>query len=706
VARVVFLWHLHQPEYRDPLSGQPVLPWVRLHATRAYTDMAAALEPHEGARVVANFAPSLLLQLEAYASGKSVDRDEEIARKPVDALTQAERAHLVKESFSVDWALWVKPVPRYAELLAKRGTDLRSIDLLRVQESFSAQDLLDLEVHFILAWMGFTARREEPVVAELIRKERGFSERDKLELLDLSRRIAGKVVPRWRALAERGTVEISCSPLFHPILPLLVDSDAARRATPDLSLPPRFRHPEDAREQVRRGLARTAQDFGARPTGMWPSEGSVSPEVIGLLGEEGVRWCATDQGILERSELAPPPARGPLHHAPWMCGDLAVFFRDRDLSDAVGFRYSRSAARDAVSDLLGRIEAAGKDATITVALDGENPWEHYPESGALFLRELYGRLGRGGIVPVLPRDEIAERKPAGRISRIHSGSWIDSNYRIWIGHAEDNQAWTLLGQARAALEQARPRLLPEQLEKAWAAALAAEGSDWFWWYGDDFTTDNAPEFDALFRRHVEQIFRHIGLLPPERLALPIISPSKDKTHPQPVVVQPRRLIHPLIDGYSRSYYEWAGAGFYRPGATVGSAMYESAGVFLQLWHGFSLSELFLRLDPVQGADTRGELRILVTPHGRADKALSMTVLPGGSACPVRDESGAEVGSGRCGALVELSVSLTALGLSPSDELRVVLRLVRGGVEVDRFPRYGELEMVVPDRSFERTHWHV
>ena len=199
---------------------------------------------------------------------------------------------------------------------------------------------------------------------------------------------------------------------------------------------------------------------------------------------------------------------------------------------------------------------------------------------------------------------------------------------------------------------------------------------------------------------------HIGLPPPERLALPIISPSKDKTQTQPLVVQPTRLIHPLIDGYSRSYYEWAGAGFYRPGATAGSSMYQNAGVFLQLWHGFSLSELFLRLDPVQGADMTGELRILLTPPGGQDRALVMMVRPGGAPYPVRDEGGAQVGAGRCGALVELSLALSALGLSPADHARVVLRLVRGGVEVDRFPRYGELEMVVPDRSFERTHWHV
>ena len=303
MARVVLLWHLHQPEYRDPVSGQPILPWVRLHATRAYNDMAAALERNERARAVANWAPSLLVQLEAYASGSAVDSDEQIARKPVDSLTAAERAHVLRQDFSVDWDVWLKPVPRYRELLAKRGTEMARVDLLRAQEGFSTHELIDLQVHFILAWMGFAARREHKLVAELARKERGFTEAEKTQLLDVSRKIAAGIVPRWRALARRGSVEISCSPMFHPILPLLVDSDSARRAMPDAALPPRFHFPEDAREQIRRGLSRAERDFGARPTGMWPSEGAVSPEVLQILASEGVRWCATDQGNLERSQL-------------------------------------------------------------------------------------------------------------------------------------------------------------------------------------------------------------------------------------------------------------------------------------------------------------------------------------------------------------------------------------------------------------------
>ena len=717
MTRAAFLWHLHQPEYRDPVSGQPLLPWVRLHSTRAYTDMAAALEKFQRVRVVANWAPSLLLQLEAYAQGRSVDKDEQLARRPAADLNPAERAHVVKESFSVDWELWVKPVPRYAELLAKRGLDLRKVDLMRVQETFSTQELVDLQVHFMLGWMGFAARREQPLVEELIRKERNFTEVEKLALLDLSRRIAQQVVPRWRKL--EGRVETTCSPLFHPILPLLVDSDSARRAMPQAALPPRFQYPEDAREQVRRGLARAEQDFGVRPVGMWPSEGSLSPEVIEILGAAGVRWCATDQGNLERSQLLEPLA-GPLHHRPWMSGEVAIFFRDRELSDAIGFRYARAAPAAAVGDLLHQIAAAG-DATLTLALDGENPWEHYPQSGELFLEELYTQLEARaqGVVSVLPREEIRERPPQARIAQLHSGSWIDSNFRIWIGHPEDNQAWALLGEARAALAAAR-EVAPEAREKAYLACLAAEGSDWFWWYGDDFTTENAPEFDSLFRRNVEQVFRHLGLVPPERLSRPIIAPYKDKTQAQAVTMPPRRLIAPQIDGYARGYYEWSGAGFYRPGLPVGGSMYQGFGAVVQAWYGFSKTELFLRLDPSRSAELRGDLRLLLsrerqtgarsswTQEGgaREEKTLLMKLSPGGAECPVRDERGAQCGAGRCGAIVELSVSLQALGLLPADRMGILVRLMREGVEVDRLPRYGELTMQVPDQSFERAHWNV
>jgi hypothetical protein len=314
---------------------------------------------------------------------------------------------------------------------------------------------------------------------------------------------------------------------------------------------------------------------------------------------------------------------------------------------------------------------------------------------------------------VLPRDLLRETRPAGAISHLHSGSWIDANFRIWIGHPEDNQAWTLLGQARSALTQAERegRVTPEQLARARDAALAAEGSDWFWWYGDDFQTENAPEFDALFRVNVAQIYRHLGLAVPDRLGKPIIAPHKDRTQSQAIVTPPRRLIQPIIDGHAHGFYEWSGAGTYRPGASVGGSMYQGSGVFAQLWFGFSVRDLFLRLDPMRGADWSGELRILLsregaTPLAPREERLFRMPLRGAGECRVVDERGQPCGEGRCGAIVEIAIGLKELGFAPGDRFHVLVRLMRDDVEVDRLPRYGDLELQIPDKSFERAHWHV
>jgi len=503
--------------------------------------------------------------------------------------------------------------------------------------------------------------------------------------------------------------------LNHPILPLLVDSDSARRAMPDVALPPRFAHPEDAREQISRGLAVAERVFGVRPEGMWPSEGSVSPEVIDLLASCGVRWCATDEGVLAKSDVVPaealPPGMRP-HFRGYLAGshdEVCVLFRDRELSDLIGFRYARTAPGTAASDLVRRISSAGSDALVTIALDGENPWEHYPRSGEAFLEALYAALSGAPDATVLPRDEIRARRPRARISRIHSGSWIDANFRIWIGHPEDNAAWTLLGAARGALDQTEMTVGLEQIEAARSELFVAQGSDWFWWYGDDFVTDSAAIFDALFRGRIAQAYRALGLPVPTALGTPIIAPSKDLANAAALIVQPRRLIQPLIDGYSRNYYEWAGAGQYRPGSTIGGSMFQGRPAYEQLWFGFSKSDLFLRLDPAPGAQIGGEVQVTVARllgDRREEKTVRVLLAKGGGDLPVVDETGARCGVARTGTVVELALSLSALGLFAGNRISLLVRVLRGELEIERLPRLGELETVVPDRRFEQAHWQV
>jgi alpha-amylase/alpha-mannosidase (GH57 family) len=721
-VRLAFLWHMHQPPYRDAETGEHLLPWVRLHATRAYHDMAVALERHPGVRCTVNFTPVLLEQLADVAAGVGRDRFAELtARDPAD-LGPEERQTIVRSFFMVDWDRHVRPVPRYADLLQKRGRDLRGVDVGRLAASFSPRELTDLQVHFNLAWMGFAARADEPAIRALVEKGRDYDRADVAALLEAQRRIVAGIVPRWRALADRGQVELSSTPYFHPILPLVCDTDAARRALPAVALPPRFAHPEDARWHVREAIALHARTFGRPPAGMWPAEGSVSPEALEVLASEGVGWAASDEGVLLHSLPAESPRVGSLYR-PWRAAggarDVAMLFRDRALSDAVGFTYSRMGGREAVADLVGRVASIGQaweraghegEATVGVFLDGENAWEHYPESGREFLDGLWGALERDARIQTVTMFE-ATAGARGRIARVHSGSWIEASYRIWIGHAEDRQAWTALGRAHDAVDAAARSgaLAGERLERARRHLYAAEASDWYWWYGDDFTTDLAAEFDALFRGHVARASLLAGANPPAEALAPIKREGPGPAaavEPRPAR-EPSALLSPTVDGRETTYFEWQGSGLYRPGQHRGS-MYGGAQAFALLRYGFDLERLHLRLDPAESPARAAELaaRIRVTLLGDGLNAtLELPVVADGRV-RAGELGGAPAGETAFVEVLEASIPFAALGLRAGAKLALAVHAVRADVEVERLPRLGYLNLVVPGEDFEQAHWQV
>ncbi|HET8733353.1 MAG TPA: glycoside hydrolase family 57 protein, partial [Anaeromyxobacteraceae bacterium] len=495
-VRLAILWHMHQPLYREAATGTYVLPWVRLHATRAYADMAWILERHPEVRVTVNFTPVLLEQLEDYVAGRARDALLGIsARDPAD-LAPEERRRLLHSFFWVDWDRSVRPVPRYLELLEKRGRDLSRVDLDAVAPTFTVAELRDLQVLFNLAWMGFGALADEPELRTLAARGRDYEPADVAFVLEAQRRVMAAVIPRWRALVERGQVELSTTPHHHPILPLVCDSDAAARALPGVALPPRFAWPEDAQRQVRDAMESHARRFGRRPAGMWPAEGAVSPEALEVMAAEGVGWAASDEGVLLRSLPPGSPRAGSLYR-PWQVraggAEIAMLFRDRPISDLVGFTYARQPADGAAADFVARVRAAGEawrrdggrgPATVGVFLDGENPWERYVRSGQDFLDALYGALGSAPDVQTVTMSEAVAAVDGAAVPRIHSGSWIEASYRIWIGHREDRLAWTALGKARQAVEAARAAGADAaKVEHALRHLRAAEGSDWYWWYG-------------------------------------------------------------------------------------------------------------------------------------------------------------------------------------------------------------------------------
>lgn len=467
------LLHHHQPDYRDPRTGEPVLPYARLHALRGYRDVATAIR-ETGARVTVNLVPSLLDQWDHYARG-GADPALRVCRLPPEEVDPAWIAPLL--TVNPRWYTW------FPALAALRGRRL------------GPAEVRDAQVWAQLAWFGWSAMRDWPELGALRRKGAGFTEDEKRRVLEIQGIILGEM-----GALHRGLPEVSTSPYFHPILPLLVDTAHARRnlVVPD----PGFRAPADALAQLVEGRARTAAYTAGPVTGLWPSEGSVSPEVVALAAEAGFTWFATDEAVLARSEHTPGD-----HHGAWQVGPLRGVFRDHALSDRVGFVYADWDGAAAAADLVHR---AGRRSTL-LALDGENPWESYRDAGEAFLLHLFDH-------PLHPAGELAERTPVGRVRHLHTGSWVNADFRIWIGHEEDRVAWRLLAEARAAWVAAGAPAAGR------ASLFAAEGSDWFWWYGDDFHTPVAAIFDALFRAHLAAVWRACGLAPPAALARPIKAP--------------------------------------------------------------------------------------------------------------------------------------------------------------------------------------
>lgn len=731
-VHVCFVWHMHQPYYTDPVSGSASMPWVRLHAIKAYYDMAFLLERYPAVHATFNFTPSLLLQLQEIGEGTVRDLFLERAQRPAADLTIEDKAFLIRHFFAANWATMVRPYPRYHELLVKRGLDVRGQDLPRLARMFSTQELLDLQVWHNLAWFGYGTVHRYPRLAALRAKNRGYTEEDKQEVLALQRAAVQEIVPLYRRLAERGQIELSTTPFFHPILPLIIDTEINRRARPDLPLPSRVRAPEDAAVQVTRAVAFHSRTFGRPPKGLWPSEGSVCPEVLPLVQRAGLQWLATDEGILARSlEMAGRPwhRHRDLYH-PYRAGDadspLAMVFRDRELSDAFGFVYHKTNPDSAADDVFRRLRAIIHDApqdrvVIAVILDGENPWEHYHDGGERFLSLLYQAFAErtldqqaaAQVHASTITDALAAVPPTDHLPQLHSGSWINQDFKIWIGHQEDNRAWDLLGHTRARLVNVAPTLPAPRRDAAWNELYAAEGSDWFWWYGDDFDTDFKFEFDRLFRTHLRNVWSHMGLPPPLELAQPIctVAPSVEADR----VTQPQAFISPTVDGLVTDFFEWRGAGSISTQPPLG-AMWKADGIVTAIRFGWSREQFFLRLDPDKASESRqAHMAVEITLRGPAQTfRLTFPLAPARlehvlvlqeTAPDTWTETGALPSICRR-KIAELAIPWKDLRVEPGQDIEMTIVISEHGLEVARYPYQRPAKLTVPGPEFEAGLWRV
>ena len=584
MTTVCFLWHMHQPFYKDLWSGEYKLPWTRLHALKDYAGMVEILADFPSIHQTFNLVPSMVAQIEDYASGTASDPFLDCALAPAEDLSEAQQNFVLKYFFQANFDRLISRYPRYLELHGKQSR----------KEHFSPQDLRDLQIFHLLVWFDEDLLARDSELIELIRKGRDFSLADQTLMARKQREALSRVLPVYREYGARGQIEISTTPFYHPILPLICDSNIGAVSHERLPLPSRFAYPDDAREQLDRARSYIFDKLGVAPVGLWPSEGSVSDDALALAAHAGFTWAASDNGVLARTLNRDAGVDVTYRAYRWQQNghEMRMIFRDRYLSDLIGFEYSRMNAHDAAGHFLDRIRqnTGGRECLVPIILDGENAWEWYHENGRPFLRELYRRISEDPALEALTVSEALAKFEAEPLHGIFPGSWINANFNIWIGAEEDNQAWELLLAARRAYDET-PDVPVAARKLAYEELLIAEGSDWNWWYGPEHGSDNRPEFDQLYRDHLVNVYRALGLVPPEALSRSILRIEQGGE----IHETPQNPIRVTLDGEVTSYFEWMGAGRYRPDPRSG-AMHGGAPPVWEMFYGCDGESVSLRLD--------------------------------------------------------------------------------------------------------------
>lgn len=524
--KVVLLWHMHQPDYRDALSEEYLQPWTYLHGIKDYIDMAALLEANPGAHAVVNFSPTLLQQLEDYATQIRESRENGSAlRDPllaalvsdISSLTAAERLELIRRCLRANAKRMINRFASFHQLsdLAKH--------ILKHPDSIgycSEQFLADLLVWYHLAWLGETVRLHEPRVKVLLQKQRDYTLAERNELLAIIGELLGEILPRYRFLAQEGRVELSMTPYGHPIMPLLLDIKSTHQSLPSAPLPSNEPYPGGearVRWHIDEGLRIFEHHFGFRPIGCWPSEGALSNETLKILSDSGFRWTASGESVLRNTLHSNGSDTGGCIHRPFQIDEipLSCFFRDDGLSDLMGFTYADWHSIDAVNNLVHHLQniatacADEPNRVVSIIMDGENAWEYYPENGYHFLTTLYARLSEHPEIELTTFSRCLEQNIQNKsIQNLVAGSWVYGTFSTWIGSKEKNRGWELLIEAKLVFDKvmSEGRLSDEQRRLAERQLGICEASDWFWWFGDYNPSESVQEFDQLYRHQLQALY--------------------------------------------------------------------------------------------------------------------------------------------------------------------------------------------------------
>ena len=715
-VHLAFLWRMHQPWYRDPVSREMLLPWVRLHAASSYSDMAAHLARHPKLHSTVCFSPALLDQIELYVEGGG-DHYIDLTLLPPQELSGEQRGELMQLFFSLHWDQVLLPMARYRQLLELRGREQPPGNWEEVHGRFSDQDLRDLQVLFNLAWLGHHAADDDEIRG-LLERGRDYSEEHKQIVLGRQRVMLQQLLPAWRELVSSGSVEISGCPYYHPLLPLIIDCHTARRPTPRVTLPERFAQPDDAAWQISRALERIRQVFGHRPVGLWPPEGAISPETVRQGLNHRLRYLAADARVLFHSldQRGSAPGRQRIYQ-PYNMDSCAVFFRDTELSARIATEYPRwtnqqAAAADFIEHVLAVAERArvddGAPPLVLVALAGDHHWESYPGRGAPFIEALYSQLDQTEAIRTVTLEEhLQEHPPTIGLDHLHSGSWVEGNFALWIGDPEKNAAWNRLQRTRTRVTRARStgEASEEALSQAMRHIYRAEGSDWYYWMGEPFYPAEGATYEYLFKAHLMAAYQALGDNPPADLSRPIeqggvVTPLR----------QPSAFIQPSLSGRRTSFYEWREAGFYR--VPAGGSVYSKHGFLAGIYWGFDAGRMYLRLDPLETYQRGAHPMIrdteiwieLTEPHrcfqahlifeGTPELALRTCANTGdlGDLGMIEAVAVQEV--------IELALPLSRMGLGPGARMGLIIHFARDGEEISRVPPQGVIEVEVPAHGYE------
>jgi alpha-amylase/alpha-mannosidase (GH57 family) len=717
---IAFIWHMHQPFYRDPLTGIYRLPWVRLHGTKDYLDMVEVLTGFPDIKQTFNLTPSLLEQIRSYTEENAADRHLELTLRKASELGEEEKLFILENFFLINWDTMIKPFPKYYELLTRRGLHFVKSDLRRIIKYFSTCDFLDLQVLFNLCWIDPLFRENDEILRSLVAKGRHYTEADKHLVISKQLSILKAIIPKYKEIAERGQIEISLSPFYHPILPLLCDTNTAKIAMPNIGLPRRrFSHPEDAVKQIRMGLDYFEKLFGRRPAGMWPSEGSVSEEVLKIIRNEGIQWIGTDEEILSNSlRKGLRDASGNLTapdilYKPYIFENVSIVFRDRRLSDLIGFVYSRWDPKAAAEDFTKRLLHAQTHVSgdrphlLTIILDGENAWEYYRNDGHDFLRYLYEGLSHEERLKTVTVSEFINEYGRGKaLDRLHAGSWINANFMVWIGHDEDNRAWDCLTGTREDLETFTKLNPSRNLDEAWKAIYVAEGSDWNWWYGDEHTTQSQHDFDELFRLNLVKVYKEMGREVPEHLFIPI--PREDRGIVPIVAI--RGFIEPKIDGIVTNYYEWHQSAYVDVKKSGGS-MHRAESILSRLYYGFNKDNFYLRIDPLipfsEFPDDSKFSLLILKPF---PSKIVVPIRPPSSKADFFEKAGedwkktGEITDIALQEIFEIKIPFNLIKAHENDEINIFVCVIKTGEEIERCPWSGSISFMVPTPDFEAMMW--